>query len=228
MDGEEGFDLKWKDHANDVFGQVKNLRSRDHFSDVTVHCGGRNFRAHKVLLAASSSFFERVFLSAPKERSQVLVMVETSPDLLERVLEFIYEGEAFVAEDLLDDFMDLVEKLGIRGLRKNHSAEAVSRDNSPKKRSADAPVNLPQKRLRPDTSATRPGILRARLSQPLPAPDPSRNVCTELLPRIVDVICENCSLWKFSFLACFWRQYVGPFVVSNDRGCNSPSTRRSW
>jgi hypothetical protein len=164
MDGDEGYDLKWKDHANDVFGQIKNLRSRDHFSDVTVHCGGRNFRAHKVLLAASSSFFERVLLSAPKERSQVLVMAETSPELLECVLNFIYEGEAYVSAALLDDFMEVAEKLGIRGLRRDPVGQAPVTKDSPKKRPWRTTVDHPHKRARPDPPAT------AALSGNHPAP----------------------------------------------------------
>jgi hypothetical protein len=180
MEGDDGYDLKWKDHANDVFGQVKNLRSRDHFSDVTVHCGGRNFRAHKVLLAASSSFFERVLLSAPKERSQVLVMVETSPDLLERVLNFIYEGEAYVPSESLDDFMELAAKLGIRGLSKDHSKDPVMNEDSPGKRPSDTPLDHPQKRVCPDprTTATRPVVSPspARLSESPFVARSSRNV----------------------------------------------------
>jgi hypothetical protein len=105
-------------------------------------------------------------------------MVETSPDLLERVLNFIYEGEAYVTADLLENFMDVAEKLGIRGLHKEHSGEAVSRENSAKKRPSDAPVDLPRKRPCPDTTATRPVISPspARLSESPVVASSSRTV----------------------------------------------------
>jgi hypothetical protein len=143
----DGYDLRWKDHTAEVFSQVRSLRSKDHFSDVTVHCDGRNFRAHKVLLAASSDFFERVFLSAPRERSQVVVMAETPGDILELLLNFIYDGETYVSAESLDKFMDVAEKLGIRGLRK------VSEDNDParneaRKRVHETVVEISRKRPR--------------------------------------------------------------------------------
>ena len=115
----DGYDLKWRDHMEEIFGGVKRLRNKEYFSDLIVHCGGRNFRAHKVVLAASSTFFERVLSGVPRDRSGVLVMAETAPDLLERVFDFIYDGEAYVPADLLELFMDVAEKLGIRGLRKS-------------------------------------------------------------------------------------------------------------
>jgi hypothetical protein len=131
---DDGYDLKWKDHVQEVFSEVQKLRARDYFSDVIVHCGGRNFRAHKVILAASSTFFERVLTGIPKDRSQVLIMSETQPDLLEKLLNFIYDGETFVPSDILEKFMATAELLGIRGLRQDSSEEASSESRKASKR----------------------------------------------------------------------------------------------
>jgi hypothetical protein len=132
----DGYDLKWKDHVQEVFTEVQKLRIRDYFSDIIVHCGGRNFRAHKVILAASSTFFERVLTGVPKDRSQVLVMSETQPDLLERLLNFIYDGETFVPSNLLDTFMETAERLGIRGLGKDASSDSSRSARDGRKRPA--------------------------------------------------------------------------------------------
>jgi hypothetical protein len=134
----DGYDLRWKDHVRDVFGEVQKLRARDYFSDLIVHCGGRNFRAHKVILAASSTFFERVLTGVPKDRAQVLVMSQTQPDLLERVLNFIYDGETFVPAELLDTFMSTAETLGIRGLGKDVAGGGDSLDGSRESRKRPA------------------------------------------------------------------------------------------
>jgi hypothetical protein len=131
-----GYDLKWKCHVHDVFAEVKNLRAEDNFSDVIVHCGGRNFLAHKVILAASSRFFERVFASAPRDRSQVLVMAETRADLLELLMSFIYEGQAYVPAADLDDFIAVAEKLEIRGLNSGAGDQSVSSPASGDQRKA--------------------------------------------------------------------------------------------
>jgi hypothetical protein len=136
----DGYDLRWKDHVQDIFGEVQKLRARDYFSDLIVHCGGRNFRAHKVILAASSTFFERVLTGIPKDRAQVLVMSETQPDLLERVLNFIYDGETFVPAELLDTFMSTAETLGIRGLGKDKASDSLGNTSESRKRPAAGSV----------------------------------------------------------------------------------------
>jgi hypothetical protein len=122
--------------------------------------------------------------------------------------------------------MDVAEKLGIRGLHKDHSGEAVSRDNSPKKRSADAPVDLPRKRPCPDTTATRPVISPARLCQPLAVVGSSRNVRIGRSPQIIAAKEKNL-LWKCSCLARFWRQYARCLTGSSERGCEGAWSRGS-
>ncbi len=121
----DGYDLKWEDHVQEVFSELRKLRDRDYFSDVVVHCGGRNFLAHKVILAASSTFFARLLTGLPKDRSQVLVMSDMRTDLLEKVLNFIYDGEAFVPSDSLDAFMATAKRLGVRGLRASGDSKST-------------------------------------------------------------------------------------------------------
>jgi hypothetical protein len=125
MGNDEGYGVKWKNHVEDIFGQVRKLRTRDHYSDVILHCGGRNFRAHRVILAAASTFFERLLATAPRERSQVLVMTECHPGLFESLLSFVYDGETYVSAEELEEFMRMAEKLGVRGLRKKDATPAA-------------------------------------------------------------------------------------------------------
>jgi hypothetical protein len=54
-------------------------------------------------------------------------MTETKVDVLELVIEFMYNGEVFVKTAILEEFMALAEKLKIRGLRKvNENSESVA------------------------------------------------------------------------------------------------------
>ncbi len=114
----DGFDLKWRNHLVDVFAFVRKLRSKSSYSDVVLHCEGVNFYAHKVILAASSTFFERVLASLPPTQAGVLVMTETTSELLKLLLDFVYDGETFVPSDCFELFMRTAERLGIRGLDK--------------------------------------------------------------------------------------------------------------
>jgi hypothetical protein len=124
----DGYDLKWKNHSNEVFGIVRKLRVKESFSDVLLHCGGKHFRAHKVILAACSTFFERMLSGMPpdKTRNPILVMTETKVELLELIIEFMYNGEVFIESAILEEFMNVAEKLEIRGLRKVNGNNAQS------------------------------------------------------------------------------------------------------
>jgi hypothetical protein len=108
--------VRWTNHTREVFGELGNLRDRDHLSDVVVHCGGRNFNAHKVVLAASSTFFARLLAGLPRDRSQVLVMSDMPVYILEKMLDFFYGGEVYLSSGSLEAFMAAAERLGVRGL----------------------------------------------------------------------------------------------------------------
>ncbi len=116
---EEGFDLRWKNHLPEMFGVLRRVRQRDCFSDVALFCGGEHFRAHKVILAAGSSFFETLLAPIPPDRSQVLVIAGVSAKMLRLVLDFIYLGEVFIDTNSVDEFMETADKLEIRGLRRD-------------------------------------------------------------------------------------------------------------
>ena len=54
--------LKWNDFQENVNTAFGSLRVDKDFSDVTLACeDGQQFEAHKVILAASSPFFQNLF-----------------------------------------------------------------------------------------------------------------------------------------------------------------------
>ena len=53
--------LQWNDFRANVHYAFKNLRHDKEFTDVTLACeDGQQMEAHKVILAASSPFFEKI------------------------------------------------------------------------------------------------------------------------------------------------------------------------
>ena len=53
--------LQWHDFQENVKVSFGNLREDKHFTDVTLACeDGQQLEAHKVILAASSPFFQNV------------------------------------------------------------------------------------------------------------------------------------------------------------------------
>jgi speckle-type POZ protein len=63
------------------------------FSDVNFKIGGREFPAHKNILAARSQYFAAMFEHPTKEQSTNQVNIEDiEPDVFEELLRFIYTG----------------------------------------------------------------------------------------------------------------------------------------
>ena len=124
--GSEKFCLKWNDFQSNISSSFGDLRKEQDFSDVTLTCdGNQQIQAHKVILAASSSFFRRV-LKHNKNLHPLLYMRGLNTSQLSDVVDFIYQGEVNIFQEDLDSFLALAEELELRGLdgseesQKNH------------------------------------------------------------------------------------------------------------
>jgi speckle-type POZ protein len=63
------------------------------FSDVNFNIGGREFPAHKNILAARSQYFAAMFKHPTKEQSTNQVKIEDiDPEVFDQLLRFIYTG----------------------------------------------------------------------------------------------------------------------------------------
>ena len=59
---EEKVCVKWNDFQENISSSFANIRKDFEFSDVTLACeDGQQLEAHRVILAASSPFFQKLF-----------------------------------------------------------------------------------------------------------------------------------------------------------------------
>ena len=89
--------FKWSDHGNELSKLSREIFNSDDLTDVTLTCrGGAAFHAHKMVLAASSTYFKNFFKEVKGKitQHQVVLMKDIEPVELEYLLEFIYLGEA--------------------------------------------------------------------------------------------------------------------------------------
>ena len=108
--------LKWNDFQENVRSAFGNLREDNDFADVTLACeDGQQVEAHKVILAASSPFFQS--LLARNKHSHPLIYMRglKSHDLL-AIVDFLYCGEANVFQENLDSFLAIAEELQLKGM----------------------------------------------------------------------------------------------------------------
>ena len=112
----EKFCLKWNDFQENVNGAFSSMRKDNSFCDVTLACeDGHQVEAHKVVLAASSPFFENI-LNRNKHIHPLIYMRGLKSEDLIAIVDFLYYGEANIFEAKLETFLCIAEELKLKGL----------------------------------------------------------------------------------------------------------------
>ncbi|KAH8358947.1 hypothetical protein KR093_003435 [Drosophila rubida] len=89
-----------------------NLFDNEKFSDVTLSVGGREFQAHKAILAARSDVFAAMFEHEMEERKLNRVAItDVDHEVLKEMLRFIYTGKASNLEKMADDLLAAADKV---------------------------------------------------------------------------------------------------------------------
>ena len=92
------------------------MREDNDFADVTLACeDGQQVEVHKVILAASSPFFQKL-LGRNKHPHPLIYMRGMKSDDLLAIVDFLYGGEANVFQENLDSFLAIAEELQLKGL----------------------------------------------------------------------------------------------------------------
>ena len=109
------FQLQWADFDKNLTSCIKEFRDEDDLCDVTLVCDDDQVKAHKIILSASSTFFQSVIKRNPHAHPLLYIRGIRSEDL-KSLLDFMYLGKTEVAQDKVDTFLSLGEELGIKGL----------------------------------------------------------------------------------------------------------------
>ena len=108
--------LQWNDFKENVNSAFGRLRGDKEFTDVTLACeDGQQVEAHKVILAASSPFFEKILQKNKHPHPLIYLRGFQSQDLL-AILDFLYFGEANIYQENFDSFLTIAEELRLKGL----------------------------------------------------------------------------------------------------------------
>ena len=108
--------LQWDEFHDSLKSAFGNLRDDPDFADVTLACeDGQQVEAHKVILAASSPFFQNVLARNKHPHPLIYMRGVKSLDML-AIVDFLYCGEANVFQENLDSFLAIAEELQLKGL----------------------------------------------------------------------------------------------------------------
>ena len=95
---------------------VGSFREDNDFADMTLACeDGQQVEAHKVILAASSPFFQKL-IGRNKHPYPLIFMRGVNSDDILAIVDFLYRGEANVFQENLDSFLAIAEELQLKGL----------------------------------------------------------------------------------------------------------------
>ena len=112
--------LKWNDFQHNVNTAFGKLRTDQEFSDVTLACeDGQQVEAHKVVLAASSPFFQNLLRKNKHPHPLIFMRGVKSEDIL-AIVDFLYCGEANVYQENIDAFLTIAEELKLKGHSNGH------------------------------------------------------------------------------------------------------------
>ena len=112
--------LKWNDFESNIRKSVKDLRNVQKHFDVTIATDdGFLIKAHKIVLMAGSNFFTDVFMQT--NHSDICVYLKGIQRVeLEYVIDFLYNGEAYIAQEELNKFLEIAQELQVKGLQSTH------------------------------------------------------------------------------------------------------------
>merc|ERR1712016_358844 len=117
--------LQWNDFNENVNSAFGKLRDDKEFTDVTLVCDhGQEMEAHKVILASSSPFFERILQKSKHPHPLIYLRGFQSKDF-ESILDFLYFGEANVHQEDLDSFLAIAEEIELKGLTNQSSKDLI-------------------------------------------------------------------------------------------------------
>jgi len=116
MEEQQKFCLKWNQFHQNVKEVFNELREGQFLFDVTLACNdGIHVGAHRIILAACSSFFRGLFTE--NNHSHPWIYLKGIPSVeLKAVVDFMYLGEVNVSQDNLSQFLATAEELKVKGL----------------------------------------------------------------------------------------------------------------
>lgn len=107
--------LKWNSFHSNMSDVFQNMLIHENLVDCTVACDGASIKAHKMVLAACSPYFQNLFISNPCKHP-IIILKDVKFCDLKSIIDFIYRGEVNVPQNQLNTLLKTAETLKIKGL----------------------------------------------------------------------------------------------------------------
>ena len=107
-------------YCQELINRLDALRRKESFFDVTVSVKDKEFKAHRLVLAAASPFFLSLLVSDMREGKEQLIRIEleeATGSVMEEVLKYIYTGNVAITKDTAHDLVAAADYLLLPGLK---------------------------------------------------------------------------------------------------------------
>ena len=96
-----------------------NLYDNMKFSDITINVRGREFKAHKSILAARSMFFDAMFDQQPLKEKTNQIEEDVEPEVFQEILCYIYTGRVseMAMKNMAVEMFAVAEKYSLDDLK---------------------------------------------------------------------------------------------------------------
>jgi len=130
---EEEFHLKWSSYSGHLTQMLQDLMMNQSFTDVTLVCDDKiMLNAHKIVLSASSGFFQRIF-SNVSDSKPIVYLKGIKYQEMKAILDFIYLGEANFLKERSSEFIRVAFDLELKAI----CQEGLKDDTLTKKENTD-------------------------------------------------------------------------------------------
>jgi len=110
--------------------ELTRLYSQGFLTDITLSTeDGKNFEAHRILLAARSHYFHSV---VPRLKSEPVIFLKGVKGAhLDKILKYIYSGTVALSRHQLKPILEVAKSLQVKGLCEANPSDILSRQVMP-------------------------------------------------------------------------------------------------
>ena len=113
----EMFNLSWHTYSDHLRDSLKELKTTEKFSDVTLVCDDRRYiKAHRYILSACSPVFKNMLEIDTSNVHPLIYLRGIKYSEMESIMQFIYLGEATINQERKNDFIFVAKSLKITEL----------------------------------------------------------------------------------------------------------------
>ena len=141
---QEKFDLTWHKYTDHLREMLHDMMTSNELTDVTlVSEDNKQFKAHKVVLSASSTVFKSI-ISENYSTNPVIYLRGILSYEIESILQFIYLGKATFYQERMNEFLQVGKNLEIKEINSDMKSFDNEENNDTQYSEFEQTIEIPR------------------------------------------------------------------------------------